>query len=186
MIKKPKIVRNLQDRFLSSKSKAGNTEAYTIFYRRYAKDIFKFLRFKVPAPELAEDLTQEVFLKVWKYVSQGRQIDNIRALLYQTARNLAIDYYRRKKLILFDEDEQKEIASDENMQKEIEFKDDLQGVKVALKKLKKEYQEVIILRYVQEFSDKEIARVTDNRIGTVRVLMHRALKALKQQLKGAI
>lgn len=183
MFKKPKIIRNLQDKFLSSKSKTGNTEAYTVFYRRYAKDIFKFLRLKLPTSELAEDLTQEVFLKVWKYINQGRQIENLRALLYQTARNLAIDYYRRKKSVLFDEGEQTLLASTCDLQREIELKDDLQEIQTALKELKKEYQEVIILRYIQEFSDKEIAQVTCKSAGAVRVLMHRALKALRKQFR---
>jgi len=57
---------------------------------------------------------------------------------------------------------------------------EIQSIEVHLSKLKDDYREVIILKYIEEFSITEIAEVTGKSKGNVRVLLHRALKAIKE------
>ena len=57
-------------------------------YKQYADSIYRHCYFRVYNKELAEDLTQETFIKTWKYIAQGKEIKNIKAFLYRVAVNL--------------------------------------------------------------------------------------------------
>jgi RNA polymerase sigma-70 factor (ECF subfamily) len=182
MSKKPKIIRNLQDRVLVIKTKSSITaEEYAKVYNRYHQDIYRFLYFKISSPERAKELTQEVFLKVWKYIKDGQHVDNLRALFYRTARNLAIDYYRKKKSLLLEDSMQDKLMVESKIEEQIDLADDLKQLYASLKKLKQEYQEVISLRYMKGLSHRETAKVMGKTSGSVRVMLHRAIKALKKQ-----
>src|SRR3989344_2523417 len=65
-------------------------------YNEYADAIFRHCCFKVHNRELAKDLTQETFLRTWKYLQGGKTIENSKAFLYKTALNLIIDHSRKK------------------------------------------------------------------------------------------
>ena len=74
-----------------------DTEAFAEVYDFYLDRIFRFVYFKVNTKEEAQDLTSEVFLKVWRYIyNQKGKIENMNAFLYQTARNTVSDFYRDK------------------------------------------------------------------------------------------
>ena len=66
-------------------------------YDAYSGDIFRFCSMKVTNRELAQDLTQEVFMRYWQTIREGEKMKNERAYLYTLARNLVIDWYRKKK-----------------------------------------------------------------------------------------
>ena len=71
-------------------------------YDRFIDQIYRFIFLKVQSSQIAEDLTSEVFLKIWtKYLDKGKPIKHPSSLLYRTARNVLTDYYRKhpKKLI---------------------------------------------------------------------------------------
>lgn len=186
MSKKFKIVRNLQDKFLSLQAKAGRKTAYGKVYDRYFKSIYQFIYFRISNRETAEDLTAEVFLKVWQYINKGKDVENLRALLYSTARHLVIDYYRKKKTIsLEDIKEEKFTVSKLDMDRKMELFGDLDMLKTILLQLKKEYQEVVILRYDQDLSYDEIAKIMGKGVGAIRVLLHRAIRQLRDKTKDS-
>jgi RNA polymerase sigma-70 factor (ECF subfamily) len=72
-------------------------EHFLAVYERFADDIFRFCVLKVSARAVAEDLTQEVFMRFWQQLRSGSIIEHDRALLYKMARNLIIDWYRKHK-----------------------------------------------------------------------------------------
>lgn len=160
-------------------------EVFGEIYDLYVSQIYRFIFFKVANKEDAEDLTAEVFLRTWQYINEmgAEAIDNLQAFLYQVARNAVIDFYREKA--------QKELTSSEdlkidlqdqkqNLAEKIQNSSMLQETKNALQQLKDEYREVIILRYIEEMSVGETAKVLGKSKGAVRVLLHRALKALRE------
>lgn len=166
-------------------------EVFGKLYDIYVDQIYRFIYFKVGRKEEAEDLTGDVFLKTWQYINEmgSEVIDNLRAFLYQTARNAVIDFYRsrdqREFVALPEEDDEKptmEIVDEkQDLVEKIELASDLEEVKKALQKIREEYREVIILRFVEEMSVKETAEILGKSEGAVRVLLHRAVAALKEE-----
>jgi RNA polymerase sigma factor (sigma-70 family) len=177
------IVRNVQDRVLIIKTRAGNEESYAHIYDRYFKDIYTFVFYKVSSREVAEDLAADVFLKVWHAIREGVEVDNLRAFLYTIARNLTIDHYRKQKEVALNQTHEETLVSDIQSPDEV-AELELSKVKLnkALGQLKDEYREVIIMRHIQGLSHKEIATVLGKSSGTVRVLVHRAMEQLKNML----
>jgi len=120
-------------------------------------------------------------------MSSDKQIDNFRALLYKVARNLVIDFYRKsgKELAIFDEDQIKQLIDESiNLEEELVKKDDVRIVFSALSELSEDSRELILMRYAQDLSVKEIANVLGKNNGAIRVALHRATKQLKLVLKS--
>ena len=153
--------------------------------KQYEK-IYRYCYFKVHNCCLAEDLTQETFLRYFaqnSYIHRGKQL----AYLYTIARNLCIDYYRRQKTEEFKEEmvsgsyfvngkQQNNTKITANPMEKVEESLSLQ---MAVEKLPKEMQEVILLRYVNELSVKEICEIT----GLSRSSEYRMEKEALQRLK---
>jgi RNA polymerase sigma-70 factor, ECF subfamily len=159
-----------------------DAEAYGQLYDFYVDRIFRFVLFKVATQEIAEDLTSEVFLKTWEYINKtDKKIGNLNALLYRVARNVVIDHYRarNKDFVTSDEDFMKQIADKRNVETEVDVSLDISSIEDHLAKLKDVHREIIVLKYIEEFSITEIAEVLEKSKGNVRVLLHRAMKALK-------
>mgnify|MGYP005870080691 CR=1 FL=1 len=174
----------LQEKYLLFKAKAKDPQAYSKVYDLYVDRIYRFVYFKVSRQEDAQDLTAEVFLKTWQYIVDGKQVKNLNALFYTIARNLVIDYYRKesRKEISLEQDiiQQQEIKLDIDQVKKIDTKLEYEKIEAKLHYLKDEYREVIILRYVDGLNITEIAEIVDKKKGAVRVILYRALNALKE------
>jgi RNA polymerase sigma-70 factor (ECF subfamily) len=157
-------------------------DAFALLYDYYVEPIYRFIYFKISHREEAQDVTGEVFLKCWQYLVAGNasEIRSFSALLYTIARNQIIEVYRHRA-------KRPESPLDENTEKgdggiaarALAAREDLDKLLVVLRKLKQEYQEVLLLRYVEDFSIGEIAAITGKSGTSVRVTIHRALKKLK-------
>src|SRR3990167_9783866 len=79
-------------------------------YQQYVDAIYRHCYFRVYNKDLAEDLTQETFIKTWKYIAEGKEIKNIKAFLYRVAVNLIIDNSRKKIALVLDEVKEKEVS----------------------------------------------------------------------------
>lgn len=161
-----------------------DTESYAQLYDTYVDQIYRFVYFKVSSREEAEDITSEVFLKGWNYVSEKKEIKSFSGLLYRIARNCIIDLYRQKAAKpehhLEDYLEKGFEAGDHGKWfGKINSKLDSEKILYALKKLKHEYQEVITLRYVDELEVDEIGEIIGKGNVAVRVTLHRAINKLK-------
>jgi RNA polymerase sigma-70 factor (ECF subfamily) len=159
-------------------------EAYAKLYDAYAKQIYRFVYFKVSSHEEAEDITSEVFLKAWHYIQEKKEIKSFSGLLYRIARNSIIDLYRArasKGEVLMDEEF--EIGDGGKWYANLNTKVEAHRVVEALKKLKHEYREVITLRYIDELEMSEIAEITGKNNLALRVTLHRALAKLKTMLE---
>jgi len=176
-----------QEKLLLIRLQKKDPEAFAQIYDLYVTPIYRFIYFKVSSKQDAEDLTSEVFLKIWQYIAEtDHTIENLRALLYRTARNLVIDTYRRKaRRDLVQDVEVLNAVEDERQQSllaSVDIKIDLQNIEMVLRQMKDDYREVIILRYVEELSINEISKILDKSRGSVRVLLHRAIKIARDIL----
>lgn len=165
-------------------AKAGNEEAFAEIYEAWVQPIYQFVFRKVSNQSAAEDITADVFFKVWKSLAEFKiniQAD-FGAWVYRIARNSVIDYYRlaRKETSLEDIPD----LPDENfsMETEAELTDRQAKLKTAFETLTPEYQKVIRLRYFEEMPPSKVAQVMRKKEGAVRTLTHRAMKALKEAM----
>ena len=149
-------------------------------YKLHADALFRFSFFKLSDREKAKDIVQDTFVRYWEYVAADGQVDNVKAFLYRIANNAIIDNHRKKKEISLDileEDgfDPMDTESHHTMARSLDSKRALELVN----NLKDKEREVILLRYVEGLSVKEIAEVLDERENTVSVKIHRALKELQ-------
>ena len=161
--------------------------AFTVLYDSCIDRVYKHVYYRVSNQTDAEDITQEVFIKAWraidKYKSTGAPFV---AWLIAIAHNLIIDYYRAKKdfasLEEADACGQNDETNPEVMVESI-FKQN--SVRDAISRLKEEKQKVIIMRFIDGFSYKEIADSMGKKEGAVRVIQYRALNDLRDILKSS-
>ncbi|MBI5078216.1 MAG: sigma-70 family RNA polymerase sigma factor [Candidatus Yonathbacteria bacterium] len=149
-------------------------------YDQFADAIFRHCVFRVSDREKAKDITQGTFVRLWDYMSQGKEIDNMRAFLYRIANNLVIDEYRRKKDDSLDRmrDEEGFDIGFESM-KDIETKDEYARAQALLKCLPDKYREALVMRHIDGLSVKDIAHLTHESENVVSVRIHRAIEKLK-------
>jgi len=182
----------IEEKLLLYKTKEKDKEAFIKAYDLYVDQLYRFVYFKVGSKEEAEDLCSAVFLKTWNYVLSDKLKDHktLKALLYKIARNLIIDHYRKtsgRAAVSFDDKDRGVEVADEkqNLGQLAELKADLLALESKLPELKNEYREIIIMRFINELSIKEIAEILNKSRGNVRVLIFRALGALRELLNQA-
>ncbi|MCR4305532.1 MAG: sigma-70 family RNA polymerase sigma factor [Candidatus Daviesbacteria bacterium] len=164
--------------------KDGDTQAFGKVYDLLVDRVYRFISFRVGIKEEVEDLTEEIFLKVYEKLASFDASRHIpfEAWLFRIVRNHIIDYYRtRKKEIIIDEQDvaYEGISIEETVEKQLL----LENVMEALKKLPLSYREIVTLKFIEDRDNKEIAFILKKRCDQVRVLQSRALKALKKILK---
>lgn len=151
-------------------------------YDLYAEAIFRHASFRVGRREDAKDITQDVFLKYWKYFSETRdEVKNPRALLYHIANNLIIDQWRKKKNesldAMMDSGVEVEDPSADKFEVDLDAKDALK----ILGSLDDQEKDVMVMRYVDDLSVKNIADLLGLSPNVISVRIHRALKKLKSK-----
>ncbi len=157
-------------------------DAFGKVYDEYVNRIYRFIYFKVSSEEEAKDLASETFLRAWQHLQEGKNVKQLSAFLYSIARNLVIDHYR-KKAILVNAEEISEIGflSDKGkLASQVETGQEYRALLSAMGKMKEEYREILQLRYIDELSLGEIAEILGKNKGTVRVTLHRASKTLRE------
>lgn len=161
----------------------GKASSFGLLYDRYQPQIYRFVYLKVSHREEAEDLTHQVFLQAWKHIETYRfQGFPFSSWLYRIARNQVIDHYRTKK-IHFDIEEIEETRGEDFNIQELDVNLDMERVQHAIKKLPLDHQDVIIMRFVEDMTPKEIAIVLEKSDTAIRILQHRAIKNLKHILQ---
>jgi RNA polymerase sigma-70 factor (ECF subfamily) len=175
------------EKILFARVKNKDQEAFIEAYDRYVDRIYRFIFYKISDGVEAQDLTSAVFLKAWNHIQQNSLTDEktLPALFYKIARTTVIDHYRKtsneNKTSLDSGDETIDLPdAKQDLNSKLELASDLELVNEKLLELKDEYKEVIILRYIDELSIGEIAAVLDKKKGNVRILLFRAIKALKE------
>lgn len=182
MVKAPLAEKKLLYRIRAYK----DPDAFSELYDRYVNKIYRFVFLKLSDSHDAEDITSEVFLKSWHYLIDAKQpkIQSFSGLVYRIARNSVIDVYRKRANRQEVELETAfDLIGEKDMVSALQVAHDSEQVLLALKRLKTEYQEVIVFRYIDDLSIAEIADILGKNNTAVRVTIHRALKILKSIVK---
>ena len=178
----------LDEKILIFRLRVGkDPEAFGKLYDKYVSRIYRFIYFKVPTQEEAQDLTSEAFLKPWQHISEGKAVRTLGPLIFQIARNLVVDFYRSRSRTP-PQVSAEDIADivDEKSLARLQLQGDLQTLRSALQHLKDEYREALVLRYIEGLSPGEISGIIGKSGVATRVLLHRALQTLKGIVEGGV
>ena len=173
-----------EERKLIKKATVGESEAFGLLYDYYLPKIYRFILIKVSHREEAEDLSHQVFLRAWQNI---REYDDrgypFSSWLYRIARNAVIDYYRQNKQLIGLSEARCQLAEETEAGDKTAVLIEFERALAALKQLNPIDQEVIVLRFIEEFSIAETAASVNKTEGAVKLIQHRALKRLKKILE---
>ncbi len=164
----------------------GDEKSFAKIYDEYINNIYRFVFLKLNSRESAEEIVQDVFWELWKTAKREKAINSIRALLYKIARFKIADYYRSQNITDEADDINGHIdVSNDDLSAEewIDIKIDIDQLKKALIELKGVYRDVVILKYIDELSNAEVAEILQKTEANVRTIGHRAIKQLKSALR---
>ncbi|WP_433958633.1 RNA polymerase sigma factor SigX [Cytobacillus horneckiae] len=157
-------------------------------YKNYHQDVFQFLFYMVRNRELAEDLMQEVYIRVLKSYEKFEGKSSEKTWLFSIARNVAIDSFRKdkgwkQKLIEKFDWSQQQVKDDHPLPEEIALQnEDVQMIYRCLESCTVDQRLVIIMRYIQDMSIAETAESLGWTESKVKTTQHRALKVLKRHI----
>ncbi len=166
-------------------AKSGDTEAFGVVYNKYLTPIYRYIYLRVRDKDLADDLTQDVFIKVFNSlgtftIRNGSPL----SYFYTVARNVLIDNYRKKKNVLISEEElEGRMVDEDTPEKQSILKDTVNTLSKALETLSENESEAITLKFIENYSNKEIGEIMGKSEEAVRQLQSRGMKALRITLK---
>ncbi|MCK9186110.1 RNA polymerase sigma factor [Candidatus Gracilibacteria bacterium] len=166
--------------------KEGSHDAFSELYDIFIDSIYRYVFYRVKNDD-AEDITENVFLKVWENIQSYKEKKDtyFSSWIFRIAHNVVVDYYRASKDKMVGEIDVSipDMNREHNPLRKIEKHLDNQVLRSALNRLKKGYQDILIYKFINDFSNAEIAEVLGQSEGSIRILQFRALKALKQEFE---
>lgn len=152
------------------------------WYHSYSNDVYNYIFFLVGDHEQAKDILQDTFLRAFNKF-ESFQDGNSKAWIFRIARNLTMDYFRKKNPIAYLLDSITVIQTEHNPEQITMLNESEQELYIALRKLKRQYRDVIILRKIKEFSINETAAILGWSQSKVKVNLHRGMAVLKKELE---
>lgn len=172
------MTKKLEDLDLVKEVKTGSTSAFQTLYMRHLDAIYRYFFYQTKDKFLAEDLAQDVFIKVWRAIDHyDEERGAFTSWMYRIAHNLLIDHYRGKKTLSLKEG--LEASYSEDWLEKLDRSEKIQKIKGALEDLPDDYKEVVTLRFFEDLSVEETAQIVDKSEENVRVIQHRAIRKLR-------
>lgn len=174
----------------------GKESAYRELIRRYERPVFSLVLRMVRDRQLAEDLSQETFIKALNAIASYRPEYKFSSWIFKIANNAAIDHLRRRELNTLSIDGSPNATSAEDIEAtalqvgdksetplaELEARELGTAIERAIGQLRPEYRSCIMLRHVEGLAYEEIAQLLDLPLGTVKTYIHRARHELRDML----
>jgi RNA polymerase sigma-70 factor, ECF subfamily len=169
---------------LIAQAQRGDEQAVTALYEMHVDAIFEYISYRVGSRNIAEDLTSDVFVRMVRGLAQYKERGlPFRAWLFRIAANLIIDHYRTHKkgpdAPLLDN----QPTNDTDPLDRVAKHEDQLRMRLAVKALSEEYQNLLVLRFVENLPYAEIAQIMNKSAEALRAMQYRALKALAEQFE---
>jgi len=165
-------------------AQAGDTQAFGLIYDELVKPVYRYIYYKVDA-EIAEDLTEETFFKVWQNLKKYKRGKHpFSSWVYRIAHNLVVDYYRKNQATAEIQNTVADTNESNNPLRKVDLKLTQVRLHKVIRKLPDSYQQVIILKYINELDNREIAHTIGKSEGAVRTIQFRALEKLRVLLSS--
>jgi RNA polymerase sigma-70 factor (ECF subfamily) len=186
-----KLMENHTDEQLIRLAAKKNNGALEALVARYIKVIYRFVYKYAQNQADAEDITQEVFIKVWKNLNKFNHTKKFRPWLYEIAKNTSLDFLKKKKPIPFS---RLTLTTDNSLEQLNNIKNNTvespavmveqsflaNKLSSVIKMLSPKYAEIISLYHEQELNFREIAKIKHESINTVKSRYRRALLLVKK------
>ncbi len=175
--------------FMNERGGTWMDSVFEELYEKYHQDVFQFLFYMVKSREQAEDLVQEVYIRVIKSYSKFEGKSSEKTWIFSIARNVAIDSFRKQKnwkqriTEKFDWSTQ-QVKNDQPIPEEVAIqKEEIQFMYQCLRKCTFDQSTVLVMRYLHDLSISETAEVLNWTESKVKTTQHRALKVLKKHME---
>lgn len=176
------------DEHLARKAQKGDKKAVEILYERYVRAIHRFCWYQLHDTYVAQDLTQDIFVEMVHSLPSFEGKGSFKNWIYAIAKHLVLAHLRKKYNLpqtqltdwIPDPNNSSWIDPDEKKQKQHKQR----VLQVLLSNLSKNERQLLTLSYVQNYTSKEVARVTGRTPESVRVAIHRALKKLRRLVES--
>jgi RNA polymerase sigma-70 factor (ECF subfamily) len=153
-------------------------------YDQYSAKIYSYIYHRTGDRELAEDLTADVFLRALEAIQNKKGwTSSLQGWLYRIAHNLVVDHFRRQSKREGPPLNERIAASDDRSLQIAERILAGEKLRAALQHLTEDQQQVIILKFVEDLSNREVAEIIGKTEGAVKALQHRGLAALRRILE---
>ncbi len=180
--------KNVEPASLAPEDKAELDRAFEDLYRAHLRDVYSYACYRIGNQHDAEDLTEQTFLQAYRHFDRARRESDGRPLrpwLIRIAHNLASNYYRdrsrRPQTSLENADP---IAARHGTESIVEGREELRQVIANLDGLPGDRREALIMRFALGMDNREIARALGRSDGATKVLIHRAIKQLQEEMSG--
>jgi len=179
------------DEQLISKYLKGDEESLEILIKRYLKPIYSFVYHFVRDNQEAQDITQEVFVKVWRNLKKFKPEYRFKTWVFTIAKNTCLDWQKKKRTIPFSilDNNKEEFSFSETIEdlrplpNELLEKQDLTtSLDRVLGTLPAKYRMVLFLRYNDHFTFREIAEILEESINTVKSRHRRGISLVRKLL----
>lgn len=180
-------MRNLvpSDPALLERAKKFDRQALAEIYDIYSPGLYRYAMRLMGDPDLAEECVAETFSRFLTALKAKKgPRDYIQAYLYRVAHNWIVDHYRHQPMTEELAEEHPDGSPDPESAAERNIED--AQLRKAIRKLTPEQQQVILLKFVEELDNEEVARVLNKPVGAVKSLQHRALSRLHQVMNEEI
>lgn len=166
----------------------GDISSFSHLVKKYEKDIFYYFFRMTKNYDDSRDLSQETFLRAYKYLKTYNEKYAFSTWIFKIAHNCLNDFWKRKgkndlSVERMEEEYHYEPSSDENVSETVERNDLKYQIKKALLSLPALYKEIMILRVIEEKSYEEICEITSISLSNVKIRIHRARKAMRKILE---
>lgn len=163
----------------NKKSPRTAKDLFEALFAEYSDVIYRFCLYKTSDAQVAHDLTQDTFLRLWKSMNSSGEIEKPKQYIYQIARNLVIDHYKKMKSLSLDrlqEDgfEPRDVATSSS-----DILAEIVLLREAIEKLEAEYREVVYMRFVEGLGIEEISETLGISANLVSVRINRGKKKLQ-------
>lgn len=164
----------------------GDTEAFGRLYDIHADRIYRHIYYRTGNTDEARDLTQEVFTRAWQALPKYKKTKApFLGWLFTIAHNRIVDFYRARKDYTYITDEMVIVDHGQTPEKLAETSFTQQEVRKAILQLPGDQQQVIMMSFIEGFEYHEIAAALKKSEGNIRVIIHRALKKMREIMGGA-
>jgi len=180
MIQNEKTIDDVLDRAI-----LGDEEAFSSLYQDNVKKIYNYIYYRTGNVHDAEDLTARVFQRALKHIKKKKKTKvPFSAWLYRIAHNLVANWYRdsKHKNELPIEDQSYVKSSIEIPEKQVEKQQEVEKLIKAIHLLPGDRQQLLILKYVEDLSNKDVGLIMGKSEGAIKSLYHRTLKELRRYL----
>lgn len=172
-------MKNSTEAIIISACQSGNTEQFTELYETYVQKIYSFVFHKTLHKETAEDLTSDIFLKaIDKIQSFNPKKASFQTWLFTLARNTVVDFWRSQREHK-NIDDIWDLDALEDLESDADKKLLHEKLHTHLQKISAKQREVLMLRYWQDLSFKEIAEITGQSEASLKMSVSRSIKKLK-------